>query len=296
MLAFLPLHGYTGRHRRGVQLEPEGSVDGGSYVLSAAEEIAPRWNCIGTFIDAGANNGDTLRSWYTDESCAIAPHQLRGKPCAWQWPWWLQLKERQKYCAKAYEPNSRLSHPLHHAAFILRHQLGVHIEVFNGTAFGEADGTAVFGIDQTSSNAEGSSLMLHKRTKTLAGGVGTGPEVGENRMTVRTVDALRCFARRRRGPLRSRSTWRCASLRGSLLNRFDAAPLSVLPSPPQGYEGRLMRNLLLSGVMCRRVQNLWVEWHTAKGQVRHPPAPAMPAPARSPPLYARHLNSWTSGI
>ena len=79
MLAFLPLHGYTGRHRRGVQLEPEGSVDGGSYVLSAAEEIAPRWNCTGTFVDAGANNGDTLRSWYTDESCAIAPHQLREK-------------------------------------------------------------------------------------------------------------------------------------------------------------------------------------------------------------------------
>ena len=201
MLAFLPLHGYTGRHRRGVQLEPEGSVDGGSYVLSAAEEIAPRWNCTGTFVDAGANNGDTLRSWYTDESCAIAPHQLRGKPCAWQWPWWLQLKERQKYCAKAYEPNSRLSHPLHHAAFILRHQLGVHIEVFNGTAFGEADGTAVFGIDQTSGNAEGSSLMLHKRTKTLTGGVGTGPEVGENRMTVRTVDALRVLREAPPGPI-----------------------------------------------------------------------------------------------
>lgn len=234
MLAFLPLHGYTGRHRRGVQLEPEGSVDGGSYVLSAAEEIAPHWNCIGTFVDAGANNGDTLRSWYTDESCAIAPHQLRGKPCAWQWPWWLQLKERQKYCAKAYEPNSRLSHPLHHAAFILRHQLGVHIEVFNGTAFGEADGTAVFGIDQTSSNAEGSSLMLHKRTKTLAGGVGTGPEVGENRMTVRTVDALRVLREAPPGPIALKIDVEVCIASGLLVEQVRRRPAKCIALPSSG--------------------------------------------------------------
>jgi len=246
-------------------------VGGGASQRSTAgstRHMATR--CSGTFIDAGANSGDSLHMWYTAESCATAPHALRRKPCAWQWPWWLPLTVRLSYCALAYEPNPQLAGQLLHTAAVLRRKLGVHIEVFNGTAFAELDGTAMFGLDSTTGNAEGSSLMLHKRTKTREG-LGRGPAVGEHRVRVRTVNAL------------------------SVIRHAPPGPVA-LKIDVEGYEGRLMRNLLLSGVLCQRVQNLFVEWHLMASQVDkrdlHHPDEDIEMPPQTMAVYKWMLSTF----
>ena len=63
--------------------------------------------------------------------------------------------------------------------------------------------------------------------------MGRGPAVGEHRVRVRTVNAL------------------------SVIRHAPPGPVA-LKIDVEGYEGRLMRNLLLSGVLCQRVQNLFV--------------------------------------
>ena len=125
----------------------------------------PAIDCQGTFIDVGANRGDSLHKWYSQKSCAIGPHQVRGKneSCAWEFPWWLPLPVRQTYCAQVYEPNPVFASSIAHVAAKFRLRLGVRIDVYNTTALGEADGEALFGIDQNNSNAAGSSLMLNRR-------------------------------------------------------------------------------------------------------------------------------------
>ena len=194
--------------------------------------------CNGTFVDAGANVGDSLHTWYMVPSCASAPHKSQRGGCAWQMPWWLPLSARRTYCAIAFEPNPHLAAKLEHAAAHLRRHLGVRIDVYNDTALAEADGTASFGLDLQGHNNEGSSLMLNKRTK-VGGRVGSGLRVGENTVVVRTVNAL------------------------ELLRAVDPGPIA-LKIDVKGYEGRLMRNLLLSGVLCTRVPDLFVEWHTSR--------------------------------
>ena len=195
--------------------------------------------CNGTFVDAGANVGDSLHMWYMVPSCSSAPHKLDGgRGCAWQMPWWLPLSVRRTYCAMAFEPNPHLAAKLEHAAAHLRRYLGGQIDVFNGTALAEADGTAPFGLDLQGYNNEGSSLMLNKRTKPVGGRVGSGQRVGENKVLVRTVNAL------------------------ELLRAVDPGPIA-LKIDVEGYEGRLLRNLILSGVLCDRVPELFVEWHVS---------------------------------
>ncbi|EOD13160.1 hypothetical protein EMIHUDRAFT_103951 [Emiliania huxleyi CCMP1516] len=157
-----------------------------------------------------------------------------------------------------------------HTAAVLRRKLGVHIEVFNGTAFAELDGTAMFGLDSTTGNAEGSSLMLHKRTKTREG-LGRGPAVGEHRVRVRTVNAL------------------------SVIRHAPPGPVA-LKIDVEGYEGRLMRNLLLSGVLCQRVQNLFVEWHLMASQVDkrdlHHPDEDIEMPPQTMAVYKWMLSTF----
>ena len=138
----------------------------------------------------------------------------------------------------AFEPNPHLAAKLEHAAAHLRRYLGGQIDVFNGTALAEADGTAPFGLDLQGYNNEGSSLMLNKRTKPVGGRVGSGQRVGENKVLVRTVNAL------------------------ELLRAVDPGPIA-LKIDVEGYEGRLLRNLILSGVLCDRVPELFVEWHVS---------------------------------
>jgi hypothetical protein len=61
--------------------------------------------------------------------------------------------------------------------------------------------------------------------------------VGDTTITVRTRNALDVLRSTRPGPI-------------------------VLKLDVEGYEGVLLRNLLLSGVLCARVTTLFAEWHS----------------------------------
>ena len=201
--------------------------------------------CRGVFFDAGANVGDSLQKWYDAENCEIqkqamgpAWRGIRASGCAVEFPRWMPLRLRRTYCAHAFEPNERHTAGLLRTARELEARLSVKITIFNGTAFALSDGKAHFGID-TQGNGVGSSLV-HRHAF-------SGDKVGKHQVTVRTVDGV-------------------AHLKEIRSDLPLALKLDV-----EGYEGPLLRNLMLSGVLCQRVHALWVEWHYNRTAGSGPP-------------------------
>ena len=185
--------------------------------------------CTHLFIDVGANVGDSLAKFFTQPSCyehctdeytmpngvpcksarhtcgyqngywmgdcptanetCFCHDQAKLGRCGWEWPYWLPLGERRKYCAEAFEPNPLLAAQLHRTAHrLVNNGASPHIRVRNGTAWSTKDGVADFGID--TNFTLGSSLVLDKRTMDRFGRPGRGAPVGDNRVKVRTVDAV----------------------------------------------------------------------------------------------------------
>lgn len=199
-------------------------------------------HCIGTFVDAGANVGDTLLSWYSDPSCAVAPRRLlpKGIRCAWQWPWWLPLDARKQWCAEAFEPNPQHTHHLLHTKDLLEKRVGPRINVHVKTALStKTTKNATFGLDLL--HGTGSSLQLHRHALDAKNKKGAGARVGDKTTRVRTVDTT--------------SFLRVLGARGKPI----AMKLDV-----EGSEYDILRNILLSGVLCKRVHTLWVEFHEAR--------------------------------
>ena len=225
--------------------------------------------CSHMFVDVGANIGDSLTKWFTQHNCYENCYQrdTSGQPgclpsnetcgrtgecsianetcfchslaksnrCGWEWPFWFPLGERQKYCAEAFEPNPLLAQQLVRTAARLQARgFSKHIKVHNGTALAMRDGEASFGLDLKTTT--GSSLVLDKKTLGENGKVGQGVAVGANTVTVRTLDAV-AYVR-------------------SLNAKHISLKLDV-----EGSEFDVLRDLIMSGTLCERVDNLWVEWH-----------------------------------
>jgi len=229
------------------------------YALTMSMSAA----CDHLFIDVGSNSGDSLVRWFTQHNCyencyERRPHclptnetcgktgectnanstcfchrQAKANRCGWEWPWWFPLGVRRRYCAEAFEPNPLLQNKLRHTANQLVSR-GAHIKIHNGTALAGSDGFASFGLDL--SHTFGSSLVLDKKTMGANRKPGRGVAVGENKVTVRTLDAVRYLR--------------------SLPHKHISLKLDV-----EGTEFTMVRDLLVSGVLCERVDNLWIEWH-----------------------------------
>ena len=195
--------------------------------------------CAGTFVDVGANVGDTLSSWYNDPSCALAPGKLlpKGVKCDWRWPWWLPLHVRRRWCAEAFEANPQFTSRLLRTRERLEKHHGIRINVHAQTALSTRNGNATFGIDALFGT--GSSLQLHRHALDAKLRKGAGARVGDNPTTVRAVDATSFLDSVRGGPI--------------------ALKLDV-----EGSEYDILRDLLMSGVLCKRVETLWVEFHSTR--------------------------------
>lgn len=231
----------------------------------------------------GANSGDSLNAWYTKEGCwDLKPRWkaqgkswpgIRRSGCRWEFPLHLPLSMRQTFCAYAFEPNPSLAGPLRRTALALEQRFGVSIHVYNGTAFSTENGKARFHVDSTLGGV-GSSLLLSKAARS-----GKSSRLTST-TTVETVDAL--------------------SFLSSLPRTSIALKVDV-----EGYEHLVLRDLLLSGVLCERVANLWVEWHTARqlgAAANAPVAPGGPSPTSISDTYrwmlrtgfARHQSAGQS--
>ena len=230
----------------------------------------------GTFVDVGANIGDSLQMWYEREGCwDLKPRwEASGKPwpgirasgCRWEFPQWLPLSKRQTYCAQVFEPNPRLAAALMRTARSIERRFGVRVEVFNGTAFSTTAGMAPFRLD-SAAGAVGSSLLLSKSSHK-----GDGSTHADMTM-VRTIDGLAHLRAVRPGPV-------------------------ALKVDVEGMEHLVLRDLLLSGVLCERVSNLWVEWHTAKQLGQAATAPAAgggPSPTAINEVYKWMLRTAGPG-
>jgi hypothetical protein len=212
--------------------------------------------CKGYLIDVGANVGDSLRSFYTKPSCAVRPgfNQTPGialkvstSKCAWQWPWWMQLPERRTHCVYAIEPNVILEPRLQSEATALRQEVGNRIRIFPRVALSIGDGNATFGLDKTHPHGVGSSLHLHRHTMGLdskgAYRKGAGPALADGSVAiVKKMDAV------------------------ALLRTLPRSLPVALKIDVEGHEYELLRDLLITGALCKHVDSLFVEWHsTAEG-------------------------------
>ena len=183
----------------------------------------------GTFVDIGANVGDSARDWFHKPSC----HKVVER-CSNTWPWWLQSHDRRRQCVVLVEANPAHAQNLKQAAQKLHNVFNASIVVLPCVAFSTQAGTSMFGIDKLWGT--GSSLELSRRAMGTLKNKGRGAVVGETATKVTTVDAVNFLAALRPGPI---------SLKVDI----------------EGTEFPVMRHLLMSGVLCRRVHNLWVEWH-----------------------------------
>lgn len=220
--------------------------------------------CAGVFLDAGANRGDTLVSWYRMPACVNGPrlqHELtspRRVPCDWKWPWWLALETRRTWCAESYEANGNFTRALRQAAAMLRAELPAssRIVVHTSTAVGVLDHVAPFGIDAV--HGVGSSLQLQRRVMDRRGRSGAGEVVGRTTQSVRVVDLVRVVA------------------------DLGATGVPIaLKLDIEGTEHEVLRDLVLTGTLCRHLRTLWVEFHQ----------PAAPAPASSRAAFEWMLRS-----
>lgn len=200
----------------------------------------------GVFVDVGANNGDSLIKWYELEGCFdLKQHYeemkqawpgVKKSGCAWEWPVWLPLRTRRQYCAKAFEPNPQLAAALIKTAHNLSLKHGVAIEVFEKTALSNTDDSAVpFFMSQSHSRQSSVSSSLLE-SKVAAMHMQGRPVKQIMVKALNAVDYLNSLAGS--GPV--------------------AVKLDV-----EGLERELMRELVRSGVLCKRVDALWVEWHQA---------------------------------
>ena len=76
---------------------------------------------------------------------------------------------------------------------------------------------------------------------------GAGARVGANTTTVHTVDAT------------------------AFLDSVGSGAPIALKLDVEGSEYDILRDLMLSGVLCRRVETLWVEFHAAEGATKGTP-------------------------
>ena len=192
----------------------------------------------GVFIDVGANNGKSVEWWYTRHGCTE-----RDWPCLFMIPAWLPLRLRQQQCALAFEPNPRHWKDLDKIVGV--HNSSSHQILVHRAAFALDNGNMPFGLDNETKSQEGSSLALSKRTRQVVNGKpgpsGRGPEVRASTITVPTVDGVAFL-------------WEVAARYG------HDVPVS-LKIDVEGFEFTLMRDLIVSGVLCSVVTNLFVEWH-----------------------------------
>lgn len=214
--------------------------------------------CTSLFIDVGANVGDSLLKWYAQPNCyerceqnpgnrCVPPDPATGelagsggecrfcmmqakyKQCGFEFPWWMAISHRRTYCARAFEPNPLLRRALkQQAAELVDKGFAPKIDVRTGVAISTSDGSAPFAVDDNFT--VGSSLILDKK---MMG----GPTFGSGRrIQVQTLDAVR------------------------LLRSVNATRVA-LKLDVEGMEFQLLRDLLASGVLCERVDHLWVEFH-----------------------------------
>mmetsp|Transcript_31271 Transcript_31271/g.51782 ORF Transcript_31271/g.51782 Transcript_31271/m.51782 type:complete len:282 (+) Transcript_31271:172-1017(+) len=209
-------------------------------------------SCSNMFVDVGANNGDSLNLWYKRETCAEftgsgpagvskwPPHRPRKWPCAWMLPSYLSLAVRQTYCSELFEPN-----PVHWPALLRSMEQyatsGQRVRVHR-KAFATIDDNVEFAIDNQTRNSEGSSMLLSKRlVSPKTGRPGQGPAM-THRIIAKATDGI------------------------AFLKRLERIAVTrvVLKLDVEGLEFELLRELLISGVLCRVVDDLFIEWHDGR--------------------------------
>ena len=227
-------------------------------------------SCAGVYIDVGAHQGGTLWDFYmrpncyevcggdrtcrpgnwSVASCTFCSAANSARQCAWMYPWWLPLSVRRTYCGIAFEPNPNVATKLSARVEELRAAVpGLSLRVVD-MAVSVREGEAQFGIDEGAYEGRASSLALSRKsprkppTTAEASGkrpvLGEAVEVGKQRViSVRTLDVVRYLK-----GLRAKSV-------GMAL---DA----------EGAEFEMLRDLLLSGALCAKVDDLWLDWHPTR--------------------------------
>jgi len=219
-------------------------IDIGANIGMATWDFLQRLNC---YESCGGNSTCRPENW-SAQSCQFCNTANMNRQCGWMWPWWLPRDVRQRYCAVAFEPNPGVSSQLHARIESLRRLLpGVSVRVVNDTAVSVRDGEATFGIDTGAYEGRSSSLALSRVSPRAAPNasepklLGVNVEVGaQQRLRVKTLDLVH------------------------YLRALHAVPTVGMWLDAEGSEFELLRDLLSSGALCGRVDNLWMDWHPTR--------------------------------
>ena len=218
--------------------------------------------CTSIYLDVGSHSGGSLWDWFqrlncyescggnstcrpenwSAQNCKFCNSANADRQCGWMWPWWLPRDIRQGYCAIAFEPSAASAKLSKRVDELRSLNPGLSIRIVNDTAVSNKDGEAAFGIDTGAYDGRSSSLALSRKSP-LKGDpnkpkeVGAAVEVGSQlQQKVKTLDFVHYL---RALKVQNIALW------------LDA----------EGSEFTLMRDLITSGVMCGRVDNLWMDWH-----------------------------------
>ena len=213
-------------------------LDIGAHTGNFIFDFFTRANCYGD--SCGGSAACQPGNW-SAASCTFCGSANLARQCGWMFPWWLPLSVRRGYCAVAFEPNPNVADRLRAKVAELQKAVpGVSVRVVTGTAVSVRDGDARFGLDEGEYEGRSSSLALSRTSprKHAAGTPAGDPmEVGQQKtIMVKTIDLVRYLK-----GLRVRSV-------GMSLDT-------------EGSEFELLRDLMLSGVLCSKVDDLWVDWH-----------------------------------
>ena len=222
-------------------LDAGGDSDDEALLVSGVLGMA---RCAGVFLDAGANRGDTLFDWYRAPACVDGPRLKTASAASGATVAAIGSgrggcrSRRAGRGAPALRSQCQLYAPAAAAAAALRAELPAvaSIAVHTSTAVGVgATASRFLGVDAVPGWAP---LQLQRRAMDSGGRAGLGAPVGRITQRVRVVDAVRVVAD--------------LGARGVPV----ALKLDI-----EGTEYDVLRDLVLTGTLCRHVQTLWVEFH-----------------------------------
>ncbi|CAL6339321.1 unnamed protein product [Bathycoccus prasinos] len=183
-------------------------------------------SCAHVLLDLGANRGDTILRWFTEE-------RFTGRARDSSLDRLYSLKQRQNFCVLSFEPNLMFSSVLKQVEKSMNDR-GFKSKVILGAAVSDKFSKSVVYLDESSTHAYGTSLLADKKVN-FAGQL---HPLGRNQ-SVNLIDF--------------------AAILKAIPNGVD----TVVKMDIEGGEYEVLRSVISSGWACR-IDLLIIEFHSHK--------------------------------
>lgn len=182
--------------------------------------------CTHVLLDLGANRGDTILRWFTEE-------RFTGRAKSSSLDDIFNLKQRQNFCVLSFEPNLSFSSTLQKVEKNMNAR-GFKTKVIVGAAVSDKASVSVVYLDESSTHAYGTSLLVDKKVNFG----GQLHSLGRNQ-SVNLLDFT------------------------TILKSIPKGAETVVKMDIEGGEYEVLRSSISSGWACR-IDVLIIEFHSHK--------------------------------